>query len=180
MTAPAPHAAPAPRIAFTALVALFEAAHLAWEHLHGGIVSHHLLADPNLPAIWNGWGLLLLPALAWLASARLFGSTARPWRPRAPSAYGLAGAALAGIALSVAFGSGNADAAGAVFLAIAVVAIAVRAYRPELLLGFALGMAFTFGGILPLLIGGVLAAASAFAWLALWPVLRRAVSAVRA
>lgn len=180
MTASRPSTARAPRLAFTALVALFELAHLGWEQAHGGIVSHHLLADPTLPAIWNGWGLVLLPALAWIASARAFPFAARPWLPARSFAMGFGGAALAGIALSLAFSTGHEDAAGAVFLAVALAALAVRAYRPEVLLGFALGMAFTFGGILPLLIGGVLAAVSALAWFAVWPLLGRALASVRA
>ncbi len=48
-------------------------------------------------------------------------------------------------------------------MAVAVVALFVRAYRPEYLLGFALGMALTFGGLLPVLIGGVVGLLSAAA-----------------
>lgn len=183
MDATAPTAARAiraPRIAFTALVALFEAAHLGWEQAHGGIVSHHLLNDPTMPALWNGWGLLLLPALAWIASAHAFPSATRPWAPERRFLLRLGAGLLAGTALSVAFSTGNEDAAGAVFLAVALAGLAVRAYRAEALLGFALGMAITFGGILPLLIGGVLAAVSAIAWFAAWPLLGRAVAALRA
>ena len=52
----------------TVLVALAELAHLAWEHLHGGVASHHLLNRADLPAISNAWGALFLPALAWVLS----------------------------------------------------------------------------------------------------------------
>jgi hypothetical protein len=37
-------------------------------------------------------------------------------------------------------------------------ALFVPVYRPEYLLGFVIGMAYTFGGVLPILIGFVLAA----------------------
>ena len=51
------------------VVALFASvAHLAWEHTHGGVQSHHFLARPDLPAISNWWGLIILPSLGWLAS----------------------------------------------------------------------------------------------------------------
>lgn len=168
MAADAADARPA-RLAFTALVAVAEAAHLGWEHLHGGIVSHHLLADPSLPAIWNGWGLLVLPALAWIASRGAFPAGTRGWRPDGRFLLRLLGAMLGGIALSIAFNAGRADVAGGVLLALAAAAMLVRGYRPECLLGFVLGMAFTFGALLPVLIGGIIALGSAIAWFALRP-----------
>ena len=163
------------RLAITALVALAEAGHLGWEWTHGGIVSHHLLANPDLPALWNGWGLLLLPAIAWIASARLVRHSGRGWRLHRSALLRLTGALMAGIALSIAFATGRADVAGALFPAIVVSGIALRAYRAEYLLGFVLGMAYTFGGVLPTLIGGVIALLSAAMWLGVWPVVRRVV-----
>lgn len=161
------------RLGLVALVALAEAAHLGWEATHGGIVSHHLLNDPRMPALWNGWGLLVLPAIAWFASARLLEPSARGWRPDRRALLRLACALLAGLALSFAFATGREDAAGAVFLGVALSALVVRAYRGEYLLGFVLGMAFTFGALLPTLIGGVIAAASAAVWFGLWRPLAR-------
>lgn len=170
------HGSPVPlpaRLRVVAVVALVEAAHLGWEATHGGIVSHHLLNDPGMPALWNGWGLLVLPAIAWFASARLLEPSARGWRLNGPALLRLACALLAGLALSFAFAAGREDAAGAVFLGIALSALVVRAYRGEYLLGFVLGMAFTFGALLPTLIGGVIAAASAAVWFGLWGPLAR-------
>lgn len=174
-----PQSSIAPRLAFTGLVALAEAAHLAWEQAHGGIVSHHLLNDATLPALWNGWGLIVLPAIAWVASRRAFPAGAPRWMPRRAFLLRMGGALLAGVALSVAFAAGREHAAGALLLGIALASLAVRAYRVEYLLGFALGMAFVFGGLLPVLVGGAIALVSAAAWFGLWPLLRRAVAAVR-
>lgn len=56
------------RIYLTLFVLLAELAHLAWEHFHGGVVSHNILNRRDLPAISNLWGALLLPALAWFLS----------------------------------------------------------------------------------------------------------------
>ena len=161
------------RIGFTALIALAEAAHLAWEHLHGGIISHHLLNDPTMPALWNGWGLVVLPVLAWIASSRAFQLTEGAWRLHRPFALRLLSALLAGLALSVAFSYGREDIAGMVLVGLLLSALAVRAYRVEYLLGFVLGMAFTFGALLPTLIGGCIALLSAAVWLGLWPLLAR-------
>lgn len=176
---PARTPATRPRIVFTALVALAEALHLGWEHTHGGIVSHHLLNDPGLPALWNGWGLVLLPALAWIASRHAFGPGATRRMPDPLFLRRLGGALLAGLALSLAFMAGREDVAGAVLLAIALAALVVRAWRIEYLLGFALGMAYTFGGLLPVIIGGVIALVSALAWFAVRPLLRRGARALR-
>ncbi|OHE83061.1 MAG: hypothetical protein A2579_02915 [Lysobacterales bacterium RIFOXYD1_FULL_69_11] len=151
-----------------------ETAHLAWEHLHGGIVSHHLLNDPTLPALWNGWGIVVLPVLAWVASSRAFQRTGTAWRLHRPFALRLLSALLAGLALSVAFAYGREDIAGMVLVGLLLSALAVRVYRVEYLLGFVLGMAFTFGALLPTLIGGCIALLSAAVWLGAWPLLRRA------
>lgn len=161
------------RIRFTALIALAEAAHLGWEHLHGGIVSHHLLNDPTMPALCNGWGLVALPALAWLASNRAFHRAGNTWRLHRPFALRLLSALLAGLALSVAFSLGREDIAGVVLIGLLLSALAMRVYRIEYLLGFVLGMAFTFGALLPTVIGGCIALLSASVWLGVWPLLRR-------
>ena len=175
---PTPHrlharAPAALRIGFTALIALTEAAHLAWEHLHGGIVSHHLLNDPTLPALWNGWGIVVLPVLAWIASSRAFQRTDCAWRLHRPFALRLLSGLLAGLAMSVAFSFGRGDVAGLLLIGLLLSALAVRAYRVEYLLGFVLGMAFTFGAVLPALIGGCIALLSAAVWLGVWPLLSR-------
>ena len=167
------HAPAAFRIGFTALIALTEAAHLAWEHLHGGIISHHLLNDPTMPALWNGWGIVVLPVLAWIASSRAFQRTDGAWRLHRPFALRLLSALLAGMALSVAFSYGREDIAGMVLVGLFLSALAVRVYRVEYLLGFVLGMAFTFGALLPTLIGGCIALLSAAVWLGVWPLLAR-------
>ena len=73
------------RRTITVLVALAELGHLAWEHFHGGVVSHHLLNRADLPAISNAWGAVFLPALAWflfliaLAITITLFATSRRW-----------------------------------------------------------------------------------------------------
>lgn len=161
------------RVAVTGVVALAEAGHLAWEWAHGGIQSHHLLNDPTLPTLWNGWGLLVLPLLGWIASARLVRASGRSWRLHAPALLRLGGALAAGLALSIAFATGREDIAGLLFPAIALSGLVLRVYRAEVLLGFVLGMAFTFGALLPVLIGGAIALVSAAAWFGPWALLAR-------
>ena len=159
-----------------AVVLLAELAHLVWEHLHGGIVSHHLLARPDLPAVWNGWGLVLLPALAWFVSGRVARRIARHAAPRRAERAAWLGSVIAaaiGAALSIAFVSGIEDAAFAVLVSALVLGLLLPAYRAECLLGFVLAMTFTFGAVLPLLIGGIVATVSAIAHLGLYALARR-------
>ncbi len=161
----------------TLFVAAFELAHLAWQWAHGGIVSHHLLADPALPSVSNGWGLLALPALAWLLSGRFLRRAGTGPARRAVLTAAL-GAAAAGLVLSLAFSLGSSDHAALVLAAILLGAIALPVYRAEYLLGFVMGMAWTFGPILPVLIGTVIALVSLTVRRAAWPAMKWAAGRV--
>lgn len=143
----------------------FVAALLAWEHLHGGVASHHLLDRMDLPAISNWWGLPTLPVLGSPAS----GSTLRrvvadPEAIRNASAAA-AGALLVGIPLSVSFTTGHDRLASIVFPAALPAGLVFRTYRAEYLLGFVAGTAVAFGAVLPAfaaLVSAAIPAASHF------------------
>ena len=164
------------RVGITALVLVAELAHLAWEHLNGGIVSHNLLDRADLPAISNAWGILVLPALAGFASGRVENRVARrsavdgtacgpPWS----LITGFVGSLSLGILLSVAFSNDYETMASSLFLGMFALALLVRVYRAEYLLGFVVGMTFVFGAVLPTLIGSVIAAVSAVVHLGIRP-----------
>jgi hypothetical protein len=160
------------RLAFLALLA--EGGHLAWEAWHGGIASHHLLQNGDLPAISNAWGLLVLPVLAaWAAGrcAQLQHGLRSAW----PVAVGLLLPLLLGAALSLAFSLQMPALTEAVFFTLLLTAVVLPAHRPESLLGFVLGMSWTFGAVLPTLVGGIVALLS---WL-LRGAARRAWRAIR-
>ena len=156
------------RLIFTGLVILAELLHLTWEATHGGVVSHHLLNRADLPAISNWWGALLLPLLAWF----LFGHVIRRERLRSRAighgfalhrdvVVGFVGALLYGLALSVAFRQGAETITTSLFMGMFVAALLLPVYRVEALLGFVLGMTFTFGAVLPLIVGTLVATLSA-------------------
>lgn len=149
------------------VVTLAEAAHLVWEHGHGGIRAHHLLNNANLPAISNGWGMLLLPLLAWAAATDV---TRRGISLRWVAA-GVAAAAAIGLAVVALFLTHRDSLAGDLLLAVIVLGCVLPLYRPHLLLGFVLAMTWTFGAVLPTLVGLVIAAISAVAN-AMWRLLR--------
>lgn len=168
------------RASITASVLVAELAHLAWEHLNGGIVSHNLLDRADLPAISNAWGMVLLPALAWFASGRVQERVARDSRTegaarRLPTGVitGFVGSLSLGILLSVAFSNGYETMASSLFLGMFGLAVLLRVYRSEYLLGFVLGMTFVFGAVLPTLIGSLVASVSAVVHLGIRPLLAR-------
>lgn len=55
----------------TAVITLFIFSILLWDHIHGGVQSHHILDQEELPAISNWWGGLLLPVLSWILLGRI-------------------------------------------------------------------------------------------------------------
>lgn len=164
-----------PRLTLAALALIAETLHLAWEALHGGIVTHHLLYRNDLPGLSNAWGLLLLPALAAWAAGRL-PAAAAPRREWLPVATGFALPLLLGAALALSFELHLQEVSALIFMGLLpLLALLLPAHRPESLLGFVLGMSWTFGAVLPTVIGGVIAALS---WL-LRGIVRRAWHALR-
>lgn len=124
---------------------------LAFEHYNGGVVSHHLLHREDLPAISNWWGALVLPLLSWFLTGRIY--------KRVVTAYsfavvaGFIGALLFGILLSVLFVYQQQQILSGLMLSLPVLALIFPLYRAEFLLGFVLGMCFTFGALIPAGVG---------------------------
>jgi len=168
MHLPDRHAALRSRFILSFCAFLAEALHLGWEYGHGGVAAHHPLNDATLPAISNWWGLLVVPLLVWFGIKRIDRRAATlvqaGSRERFATLVRLRFVlALAwGGALALAFSYGH-PAVNMLFIGAFVLAPLVHGYRAEYLLGFALGMTFTFGAVLPVLVGGVIAL---FAWLA--------------
>ena len=152
---------------------LYACVQLALEWSGGGVQSHHLLNRADMPAISNWLGLLTLPAVGlafgWRAR-RLGGVTRAMWA-------GLIVSFLYGMAMATGFKLGAGAVTQALFLGLFGVAILAPVYRAECIAGFVAGMAFTFGGVLPLIVALVFAGLSAavrFGAHALWRRSRRA------
>jgi hypothetical protein len=168
------------RLRLTGLVMLGELALLMWEHFNGGVVRHHILHRADMPAISNWWGLLLLPALTWFLIGRIQSRIAR--HPEGQEAtpglpvrivIGFAGSLAIGILLSVAFAMHYESAASNLFLGTLLLALVLPVYRAECVLGFVLGMNFTFGAVLPTMFGSIIGAGSAAIHLLLRPAVTR-------
>ena len=151
------------RLYATAFVALAIGSLLTWNYYHGGIPSHHILADKDLPKISNLWGAVLLPLLTWFllyrTQRRIFhqdnshveNSSIRQ------VAYSFAPSMVYGIILSALFSYSYTDMTGNMMLGIFVIALFFPVYHSECLLGYVIGMTFTFGAVLPTGIGSILA-----------------------
>ena len=150
------------RLALSACALAAELAHLGWEYTHGGVLSHHLLNRPDMPGISNWGGLLVLPLLAWFLVGRIqrrgatlvqAGSRER-FRTLAQGRF--VAALLWGAALALAFAQHH-PAVGFLFFGAFVAGLVFHVYRSEYVLGFVLGLSFTFGAVLPVLIASVIA-----------------------
>jgi hypothetical protein len=146
------------RDASTATVAIANGIFLSWQHFHDGVPSHHFFDRADMPAISNGWGGLLLPLMTWFLIGRVQKRVAE--HGEASKRYAVVGfmaALLFGISLSVFFTLGDEQVSNAMFESLFAIALFVPIYRPEYLLGLVLGMAYTFGGVLPSIVGSVVA-----------------------
>jgi hypothetical protein len=156
------------RILLTGVITLTGLGQLAWEYFHGGVRIHHLLHRPDLPAISNWWGVLVLPALAWFligriqqrvdlhpaAGGKLFGLPAT-------IVGGFVGSLLFGVLFTITFTYGFETATSYLFLSMLPIALLFPIYRGEYMLGFVLGMDFAFGVVLSAVAACIIASISA-------------------
>ncbi|MCE7040305.1 hypothetical protein [Dyadobacter sp. CY312] len=135
---------------------------LFWDHFHEGVPSHHLLANKNLPEISNWWGAFSLPLTSYflltrikkrITSARQTDSNDVKWKFLLPFLASLAYALI----LAISYTTGNSQISGFMFQALFIIAILVPIYKSEYLLGFIIGLVYTFGGVLPIIIASFFA-----------------------
>lgn len=162
------------RLYFTGFATLAIGTLLTWNHFHGGVPSHHVLADESLPLISNWWGGILIPTLTWFLTFRIqkriyrSGNT-ETFNKQKQALYGFVGAMSFGILLAVFFSFGNTDVPGYMILGLLPLALFFPIYRAECLLGFVFGMTYTFGAVLPTGVGSILALIGAAIFLLVRP-----------
>ena len=166
------------RLYFTLIITFAIWALLAWEHFHGGVPSHHILAREDLPEISNWWGAILLPFLALFLSFRTEKRITKKHSSQTPVTkipssvpFGFFGAMFYGITLASFFAFGNTEMPGYMLIGTFVISFIFPIYRAECILGFVIGMAYTFGAVLPTGIGSILALIGAFIYLVIRPLL---------
>ncbi|WP_449424096.1 hypothetical protein [Rhodanobacter lindaniclasticus] len=121
-----------------------------------------MLDRADLPAISNWLGLVVLPVLGALFGQRICHALASPARPGLLAGIWLGlGCAMAyGVALAVSFALGASTLTSGLFLGLFLLAAVLPIYRVECILGFVVGMTFTFGAVLSALVATVFAAIS--------------------
>ncbi len=152
------------RLLLTGIVTIAIWSLLTWNYYNGGVPSHHILAREDMPQISNWWGGLLLPLLTWFLLYRIqkrivrnAGKNAQATTPAVSIFYGFAGGLLFGMLLSLFFSLGYMEIPGYMLMGLLVLALWLPVYRAECLLGFVIGMTFTFGTVLPTGVGTILA-----------------------
>lgn len=124
----------------------FVTSQVLWQWLLlGGIEAHHFFGDASLPAVSNGWGMLVLLLLAYRVSAQLKGS--------APSFSAQYGALLAGLVfgllLSLLFVLGQQDGILWAIAAVMMLSCWLPLYQTPYLLGYLAGFSLSVGHVMP-------------------------------
>ncbi|WP_088342356.1 hypothetical protein [Robiginitalea sediminis] len=131
--------------------------HVLYEYFGGGITTHHLLARADMPGISNAWGILSVTLLSYLVLNRV---ASRPNRKDGQVILGFLGGAALGLVMALLWEFGVEAPLPYLLLVPLLLALFIPVYRGECLLGYVLAMAFTFGGVLPVLFGGILCLAA--------------------
>jgi hypothetical protein len=143
------------RIYFTVAVTVLIWALLIWERNHGGIPRHHLLNRADLPSISNIWGGILLPIITWILLYRIqVRVKKKSEQSTAPVSMenilvAFLWAMFAGVLLAVCFTYNYSIVSDNIIFVFLLLAFFVPIFYSEYILGFVLGMTFTFGVILP-------------------------------
>lgn len=138
------------RLYITGLVTIAIWGLLAWEYTHGGFQSHHILRRKDLPELQNWWGGILLPMFTWFLLYRI---QKRPESLLSPKViYGFLGAFIIAVSIIILVHFDIHDTPRYLLISILLIAIFYPIYRAECLLGFVLGMTFSFGAVLPMFI----------------------------
>ncbi len=142
------------RVGITAVVTLLIWGHITWDLFHGGIPTHYLLHDDNLPGIPNWLGGLVLPFFTWFLLHRIHKRIDGPEIPIASESLRsvVVRFLLAmGIAITISiFFTFEIDVIDYIMLSIFALAFIFPLYKSEYLLGWVVGSAFTFGAIIPI------------------------------
>ncbi|WP_405601939.1 MULTISPECIES: hypothetical protein [unclassified Pseudoalteromonas] len=163
---------------------LFVVGHLLWEHLNGGILSHHLMHHPDYPSISNWWGLLILPFLAWLSTVRIekrvtLQPNDAPVRAKTLRVVrvGFFGMLILSFVQSFSFSVGYENVAIYLSLGLVVVGLFLPIYRAECIFGYVFGSIVFTGAIIPLIGILVMTGISWFSHVCIKPLVFRVVRA---
>lgn len=141
----------------TAAVTLLVWGHVLWDHFHGGIPTHYLFHNKDMPGIPNWVGAIILPFFTWFLLNRIRKRINRSDSKENLTMVGqrfLAGLAFA-ITISICF-LNDIMIVDYIMGTIFLLAFIFPLYKSEYLLGWVLGAAFTFGAVIPMGFGSLL------------------------
>lgn len=144
------------KVILTGIVTLIMLGFLFWEHVNGGVISHHLLGKSDLPSVSNWWGGLWMPMLTWILLGRIEKRFEKQSSQTQPSSHffqkvfwlfltGL----IFGILLSTSFSYQYKPFLDNVLYILLILSFFIPIYYAEYILGFILGMTFTFEALIP-------------------------------
>lgn len=149
------------RILITGIVTLLVWSHVAWDYFHGGVPTHYLLHDDRLPGIPNWWGAAILPFFTWFMLYRIHKRIdGRELLVTSESLRNVVlrflAAVLVAVSIAVCFMNGI-EVIDYIMGSLFVLALFFPLYKSEYILGWVLGASFTFGAIIPMGFGCLLA-----------------------
>ncbi len=156
------------KVLITGIVTFFIVSILIWEYFNGGVPSHHILHQKELPAISNWWSGIVLPILTWI----LLGRIEKRHNNQAPLTQKtnylnskIIGLFIIGLVFAIfiaaAFTYEYTTFLDYVIYFFLILSFIIPIYYSEFILGFVLGMTYTFGAILPTAFILILAAVGA-------------------
>lgn len=144
------------------IVTLLVWAQIAWQYFNGGVLRHYLLHRDDLPSFSNWWGVITIPIVTCFLLGRIAKYVnAVPNKATERSRQSLflfLGGLLFSSVLSLLF-TLTPESALLGYLPFAVIALSLffPLYRAAFMLGYVLGLVYSFGGVLPLIIAVVFA-----------------------
>ena len=146
------------KMGLTLTITLLVWGHILWDYFNGGIPTHYLLHNKDLPGIPNWVGGIILPFFAWFLLGRIQKRLLQEESKESLSlvVYRFFSAAVVAIAIAISF-LGGIPVTDYIMLGIFVLAFIFPLYKSEYLLGWVLGSAFTFGAVIPMGFGSLFA-----------------------
>ena len=136
---------------FTTIITVAIWSLLIWDYFHGGVPSHHMLQNEDLPEFSNWLGGILIPLLTWFLFYRVqkkIGNDLTVFKFSVNILYAFIAALSFSLLLSVFFTLGYSEIPFYMIVSLLVLALFLPIYKAEYFLGFVIGMTFTFGGVL--------------------------------
>ena len=150
-------------VVIPAAAIVFVAVQLTYEHFTGGVRSHYIFRNPNMPALSNWYGLITLPLLGIILGLRIRAqqSDVAKWAGIPVSVLvGFLSALIYGAVMAVSFALGVQIIATIAFFGLFACGLVFPIYRIEYIFGLVAGMAFVFGGVIPVLVALIVALVS--------------------